>query len=110
MTDDFYCEQVLSGATAVEVVIETADVIACHHTRPYWPLHIVVIPKNHVPSLLDLGSGGEAVLTSVFAVVRQVAAAMVAEHGACRVGTNLGSYQDSKHLHVHVAWGEQLHT
>ncbi len=108
MTDDFYCEQVLSGATAVEVAIQTDDVIAFHHTRPYWPVHIVVTPKTHVSSLLDLGSGGEAVLTSVFAVVRQVAAAVVAEHGARRVGTNLGAYQDSKHLHFHVAWGEPL--
>jgi histidine triad (HIT) family protein len=33
---------------------------------------------------------------------------MVAEHGACRVITNLGEYQDSKHLHWHVAAGQPL--
>ena len=31
------------------------------------------------------------------------------EHGACRVITNLGRYQDSKHLHWHVVAGAQLH-
>ena len=30
------------------------------------------------------------------------------EHGACRVLTNLGRYQDSKHLHFHVNTGEPL--
>ncbi|WP_396136144.1 hypothetical protein [Brevibacillus brevis] len=30
------------------------------------------------------------------------------EHGACRVLTNLGKYQDSKHLHFHVFFGEPL--
>jgi histidine triad (HIT) family protein len=32
---------------------------------------------------------------------------VVAEHGACRVLTNLGRYQESKHLHFHVNSGEQ---
>ena len=39
---DFYCEQVLSGKTRVEVVLETENVLAFHHTRPHWPVHIVV--------------------------------------------------------------------
>ena len=37
------------------VVRETEQVLAYHHTRPNWPVHIVVIPKRHVPSLCDLG-------------------------------------------------------
>ena len=55
MTDDFYCDEVLSGRTAVRVVHETEHTLAYHHTRPHWPVHIVVIPKVHVPSLTDLG-------------------------------------------------------
>ena len=74
MTSDFYCDEVLSGATAVDVVVETSEVLAYHHTRPFWPVHIVVIPKLHVPSLTDLGEGGEALLHKLLAVVREVAA------------------------------------
>jgi len=107
---DFYCEEALSGRTPVEVVAETEDVLAFHHTRPFWPVHIVVVPKQHVPSLTHLGGADEALLHKVLAVVREVAAKVEAEHGACRVLTNLGDYQDSKHLHVHVASGEQLRT
>ena len=33
---------------------------------------------------------------------------VVREHGGCRVLTNLGGYQDSKHLHIHVSAGESL--
>ena len=107
MTDDFYCEEVLSGRTPVDVVAETDSVLAFHHTRPFWPVHVVVVPKVHVPSLTDLGEH-ESLLPELLAVVREVAAAVEAEHGACRVLTNLGSYQDSKHLHFHVNSGEQL--
>jgi histidine triad (HIT) family protein len=107
-TDDFYCEQALSGRTPVRVVAETGQVLAFHHTRPFWPVHIVVVPKVHVPSLTDLGESDESVLHEVLAVVRRVAAEIEAEHGACRVLTNLGRYQDSKHLHFHVNSGEPL--
>jgi len=47
MTNDFYCDEVLSGQTQVDRVSETANVLAYHHTRPYWPTHIVVIPKKN---------------------------------------------------------------
>jgi histidine triad (HIT) family protein len=108
MSDDFYCEEVLSGRTPVRVVRETPAVLAYHHTRPAWPVHIVVVPRRHVPSLVDLGEGGEALLHEVLAVVREVAAEVEREQGAARVLTNLGAYQDSKHLHFHVNSGEPL--
>lgn len=108
MTDDFYCDEVLSGKTPVRCVRETAMVLAYHHTRPFWPVHIVVIPKVHVPSLVDLGAAPPALLTELLTVVREVAATVLAEHGAARVLTNLGRYQDSKHLHFHVNSGEPL--
>lgn len=108
MSDDFYCDEALSGRTPVEVVVETDEVLAFRHTRPFWPVHIVVVPKRHVPSLVDLGAADETLLHEVLAVVRRVAADVTREYGACRVLTNLGRYQDSKHLHFHVNSGEPL--
>lgn len=105
MSDDFYCDEAISGRTPVDVVIETDEVLAFHHTRPFWPVHIVVVPKRHVPSLTNLGDAPDQLLTKVLDVVRQVAAGVEADHGACRVLTNLGRYQDSKHLHFHVNSG-----
>ena len=108
MSEDFYCDEALNGKTRVDVVLETDDVLAFKHTRPSWPVHIVVVPKQHVPSLVDLGGADEALLHKVLAVVRLVAAQVTREHGACRVLTNLGRYQDSKHLHFHVNSGDPL--
>lgn len=108
VTHDFYCDEALSGRTKVEVVAETDDVLAFHHTRPFWPVHIVVIPKQHVPSLTDLGEASFETLAAVMAVVREVAATVEDEHGACRVLTNLGRYQDSEHLHFHVNSGKPV--
>ena len=104
---DFYCENVLSGKIEVSVFRETADVLAYHHTRPFWETHIVIIPKRHIGSLLTLEKSDDALFLELFEVIRQVAADIVAEKGAARVLTNLGEYQDSKHLHFHVYSGER---
>ncbi|MFT7667590.1 MAG: histidine triad (HIT) family protein [Planctomycetota bacterium] len=104
--DDFYCEEVLSGRIKVDVVKETETVLAFHHTRPFWPVHIVAIPKEHVPSLVDLGENAVTVLHELLDVVRAVAKEVMQTHGAARVLTNLGEYQDSKHLHFHISFGE----
>jgi histidine triad (HIT) family protein len=107
MSGDFYCDEVLSGRTPVRKVVETENVLAYHHTRPFWPVHVVVIPKRHVASLLAIEDEDGPLLLELLSVVRRVAADVVAEHGACRVLTNLGGYQESKHLHFHVNSGEQ---
>jgi histidine triad (HIT) family protein len=106
MSEDFYCDEVLSGRTPVRIVRETDSVLAYHHTRPFWPTHIVVIPKRHISSLLTLEATDDELLLEMLGVVREVAAQVMAEQGACRVLTNLGRYQDSKHLHWHVSSGE----
>jgi len=108
MSSDFYCDEALSGRTPVQVVKETDEVLAFHHTRPYWPVHIVVVPKAHIPSLTDLGGHPVETVYRLLDVVREVAAGVEQRHGACRVATNLGGYQDSKHLHFHVGHGAPL--
>lgn len=108
MPSDFYCDEALSGRTPVETVLENEDVLAFHHTRPFYPVHIVVVPKRHIPSLTDLGGHPAELLYRLLDAVRQVAGQVEREHGACRVITNLGNYQDSKHLHFHVAHGKAL--
>jgi len=106
MSNDFYCEEVLSGKTAVNTILETDNVLAFRHTQPFWETHIVVIPKTHVGSLLSIKD--EELLLELLEVVRKVAATVVNECGAARVLTNLGTYQESKHLHFHVNSGKQI--
>ena len=103
--EDFYCHEVLSGKTEVEIVFETENILAYHHTRPFWETHIVVIPKTHVDSLLTVEN---EMLMELLDVAKRVAAQVMRDKGAARVLTNLGEYQDSKHLHFHVCAGERV--
>jgi len=103
---DFYCEEVLSGRTEVKKVIETDKVLAYYHTKPSYQSHIVVIPKKHISSLITLDEEDDELLLELLSVVKSVAKLTVEQYGACRVITNLGEYQDSKHLHWHVVFGK----
>ncbi|QTM98259.1 HIT domain-containing protein [Sediminibacillus dalangtanensis] len=108
MTEDFHCEEVLSGKTEVNKVLETDNVLAYYHTKPFWPVHIVAIPKKHISSLITLEEKDNELLLELLDVIKKMAAMVTDQHGACRVITNLGNYQDSKHLHWHIVSGKAL--
>lgn len=71
----------------------------------WWCLHVVVVPKRHIGSLTTVSDEDEIDVRELFGVVQAVARDVEVEHGAAAVLTNLGAYQDSKHLHVHVHSG-----
>ncbi|MEN2767860.1 HIT family protein [Ornithinibacillus xuwenensis] len=106
MTNDFYCDEVLSGKTAVKKVYETENVLAYYHTRPFYEVHIVAIPKKHIPSLTKIDTHDMEILHELIEVIQIVASEVENKYGACRVMTNLGAYQESKHLHWHIVSGD----
>ena len=105
MHDCLFC-RIVRGEIPAAKVFEDDLVLAFKDIQPQRPVHVLVIPKKHINSLLTLADNG--LLLEIFAIIKQVAAQVVAEHGACRVITNIGNYQDSKHLHWHVIFGSPL--
>ncbi len=105
---DFYCDEVLSGHTPVDVVVETENVLAFRHPRPERAYHVVVIPKRHVASLLAIRPEDADLLAEMIGVIQVVAQRAIAEQGGCQLLTNLGDYQRNKHLHWHVRAGDPL--
>jgi histidine triad (HIT) family protein len=106
--DDFYCDVALKGLVPLSKEYESEAVLAYHHTRPFWPVHIVVIPKTHIASFVTLSADDMPIFLEMVEVLKALAAKVAAEHGAARILTNLGRYQDSKHLHFHISSGEPL--
>ena len=105
--NDIYCDLIIPGKIDIEIVKETDTVLAFHHTKPYWPTHIVVVPKQHINSFVTLDLDSE-ISKELLQTVQEVTAMITQRTGSCRVLTNLGSYQDSKHLHIHVSSGDPL--
>lgn len=105
---DIYCDVILKGLVEIRKEYESDQVLAFHHTRPYSPVHLVVIPKKHISSLTTFTEEDRPILMEILEVLKALAARVETESGAARILTNLGEYQDSKHLHFHIAFGEPL--
>lgn len=106
--NDFYCDVAIPRADELDVVFQDDHALAFHHTRPYRPTHIVVVPKRHLVSLTTVGPGDEPDIRALFATVQRVARDVENAEGAAGVLTNLGAYQESKHLHIHIYAGDRL--
>jgi len=102
--DDFYCDVAIPHPERLSLVHESERVLAFHHTRPFWQTHVVVTPKEHLGSFTTLDAEDETTVRELLTVVQTVARDVEAS-GEAGVLTNLGRYQDSKHLHIHVHSG-----
>lgn len=106
MSEDYYCDSVLSGRVQVERVAETDNVLAFHHVFRTWDTHIVIIPKTHVRSLAEVDD--PALLAELFEVVIRIINERHLSASNYKVITNGGSYQSNQHLHVHLVSGKPL--
>lgn len=104
----FYCDQILTGKIEVQVCFENERVFAFFHTNPIWEQHVVLLPKRHIESLVTMDEGDNELLLELMTVARRIAADFMDRFGSCRVYTNMGEYQSSKHLHWHIGCGTQL--
>ena len=66
--------------------------------------------EKHIASLTTVAAEDEEWVRRLLLAVQTVAANLEARDGAAAVVTNLGRYQDSKHLHVHVVSGSPRDT
>ncbi|MEY2570517.1 MAG: histidine triad family protein [Acidimicrobiaceae bacterium] len=100
MSACLFCE-IVAGREPAFVVLDEADVLGFLDVRPLFPGHVLVVPKAHVETLVDLPG---ALVAPLFTAVQRVAAAVVAGLGAqgSFVAVNNVVSQSVPHLHVHV--------
>ncbi|MBI5732994.1 HIT domain-containing protein [Candidatus Jorgensenbacteria bacterium] len=106
--NDFYCDVALKDTSMLKKEYDSENILAYHHTRPSWPVHIVIVPKKHISSFTNREKGDDVIISEMLEVIRTIAKKVEKEEGAARILTNLGKYQDSKHLHFHVSSGDAL--
>jgi histidine triad (HIT) family protein len=99
---DWYCEDVLSGDLKIEKVWEDDRVLAFHHPRPNAEIHVVVIPKQHIASILDLEAVDGELLSSMVGAVQQVARTLGLDQTGFYVRTNAAGPGVTPHMHWHI--------
>ena len=109
MDDCLFC-RIIQRKQPASVVYESPLTLAIRDAFPKAPIHVLVIPKEHIESLLHWEPRHSALGGEILETVRAVAVAEKADAGGFRVVVNNGkdSHQTVPHLHFHVLAGRQL--
>ena len=95
----------MSIALPVERLRETDTLLAFHHPRPAYPVHILLVPKKALAGLEALGSEDGSFLADLFAAVQSLVIEMELEAAGYRLITNGGRFQEVPQLHFHLVSG-----
>jgi histidine triad (HIT) family protein len=100
--------RIARGEIPSRKVYEDEDVFAFHDIRPQAPVHLLVIPKQHVASLYEAGMEQQAALGKMLALAGPLARQEGADDGF-RIIVNTGrvGHQEVYHLHLHILGGPE---
>ena len=108
MSSCLFCK-IIAGEIPCAKVYEDERVFAFRDINPMAPVHILIVPKTHVPSADGINEENCTVVARIFAAIPKIAASEGLTNGY-RVITNCGEdgCQSVKHLHFHLLGGKKL--
>ena len=109
MSDCLFC-RIIKREIPAKIVYEDEQALAFDDIRPQAPVHTLVIPKRHVPSIGEGIGGDEWLFGHLIFVAGKVATAKGIASSGYRVVTNTGpdAGQTVFHLHFHVLGGRTM--
>ena len=107
MTNCLFCK-IVNREERAEILYEDEKIIAFKDIHPRAPLHLLVVPKKHIPSVDHLASADKELIGNLFLVAQKIARAQgVAKTGyklVFNVGKGAGQIIDHLHLHLLGGW------
>lgn len=106
--DCIFC-RIIAGEIPSSKVYEDEYCYAFRDINPQTPVHVLVVPKAHIPSTDGITAENSAYVAAIFEAIPRIAASEGLS-GGYRVITNCGddACQTVKHLHFHVMGGRKL--
>jgi histidine triad (HIT) family protein len=107
--DCLFCS-IAAGDLPVDLVLESKHTIAFRDINPQAPVHVLVIPRVHLPDLAAVAAAGGGLLDEMAAQAHQVAVAQGIAADGYRVIFNTGADagQTVAHAHAHVLGGRSM--
>ena len=105
--DCIFCK-IVRGEIPAKKVHEDDEVLAFHDVRPQAPVHFLIIPKRHVPTLYDAGEQDEKTFGRLLALAGRLARQEGAADGfRTIINTGRVGHQEVYHVHMHVVGGPE---
>ena len=108
MENCLFCK-IIAGDIPSTIVYQDEDCIAIRDIAPQAPVHVLIVPKVHMPNVLELYKH-EGLAQHVAEAIEKIAVSEGVAESGFRVITNCGKdgAQSVAHLHFHLLGGTQL--
>jgi histidine triad (HIT) family protein len=109
MEECIFCK-IVQGKIPASTVYEDDKVLAFDDIRPAAPVHVIIIPKKHIPTLMDVTSGQDEDLAAAMHAILKIARIKGIDERGFKTVINCGEEggQVISHLHIHVLGGEKM--
>ncbi|MFQ5451928.1 MAG: histidine triad nucleotide-binding protein [Nitrospinaceae bacterium] len=109
MQDCLFCK-IDKGDIPAEKVYDGKDIFAIQDINPQAPVHLLIMPKKHLPTLLDMQASDHELIGSIFAVANQLARERNLGETGFRIVANCGAGagQSVFHIHYHLLGGRPM--
>ncbi len=98
--------RIVGGEIPSHKAYEDDEILAFHDIAPWAPVHVLVIPKEHVASFYDVAEADAPLLGRMFALAPRLMRELGVTNGfRTLVNTGVDGLQEVAHLHVHVMGG-----
>ena len=106
--DCLFCK-IIAGEIPSNKVYEDETMLAFHDINPEAPVHVLVIPKTHIPSMDGVNEENSSFVAKIFEKIPHIAKLAGITNGY-RVISNCGedAAQSVRHLHFHILGGTKL--
>jgi histidine triad (HIT) family protein len=109
MSDCVFCN-IISGAIPANTLFEDEEIFAFSDIMPQAPVHFLVVPKKHLPNLMEAREEDTALLGKLLQCAQRLAKeqGMGERGGRFVINCKSDGLQSVEHLHIHVLGGRQL--
>lgn len=109
MEDCIFCK-IANGTIPSKKVYEDAGTLAFDDIHPMAPVHVVIIPKKHIPTMMDVTKADMNSISSMLLAAQEVARIKGINEKGFRIVINCNKEggQLIFHLHMHVLGGKKL--
>lgn len=110
MSDNCIFCKIISGSIPSEKVHETQNIVVFRDINPVSPVHLLIVPKKHIPSINDLSAEDAHLMGEVFRVARELGSSIEELEKNYRVIISTGpdAGQVVPHIHFHLIGGRKL--
>lgn len=110
MSEDCLFCKIIRGEIPSSMVYEDESAYAFRDIDPQAPVHVLVVPREHIARVADAGEAHESMLGHLLWVAAEIARREGVEEDGYRLAVNCGKHggQAVEHLHVHLLGGRQM--